>query len=167
MTKKDIWYVIYTKSRHEKSLADKLTALGYEVYLPLVIKNSQWSDRKKVVEVPLFNSYIFIKNICEKDRFKELKGFVNFLQFNNSAAKVTQKEIDTLKSIIKLGYDVSEVSDVSLLETGSDVMVMAGPLKGLTGELILKADDEWFLISFEQFGNSIQVRVPSKILKKI
>lgn len=167
MTKKEIWYVIYTKSRHEKSLADKLTALGYEVYLPLVIKNSQWSDRKKVVEVPLFNSYVFIKNICEKDKFKEIKGFVNFLQFNSSAAKVTQKEIDTLKSIIKLGYDVSEVSDVSLLETGSNVMVMAGPLKGLIGELITKADDEWFLINFEQFGNSIQVRVPSKILKKI
>jgi len=167
MAGKEIWYVIYTKSRHEKTLAEKLIVSGYEVYLPLVIKNSQWSDRKKKVEVPLFNSYIFIKNFCDKDKLKDFKGFVNFLQYNNSPAKVTTREIETLKSIIKLGYDVSEVTDINLLETGSKVMVMAGALKGLVGELITKSDDEWFLINFEQFGNSIQVRVPSRILKKL
>jgi transcription antitermination factor NusG len=161
------WYVIYTKSRQEKSLSEKLSAAGFEVYLPLVRKQSQWSDRKKVIEVPLFSSYVFIKDICEKDKLRDFKGFVGFLKYNNQPALVSSREIETLKSVILYGFDVSEAGDISRLEQGAKVMVMTGPLKGMTGELINIADHDLFMINFENFGNSIQVRVPSNILKKL
>lgn len=112
MISKDSWYVIYTRSRQEKVLATQLEAAGFEVYLPLISKVSIWSDRKKTVEIPLFNSYVFIKNEYDKSKFKDFKSFVTFLNYNGKPAIVKQKEIDVLKTIIKNGYDIGEASEV-------------------------------------------------------
>ena len=55
------WYVMYTTSRSEKKVADRLAERGWEVYLPIVEELRQWSDRKKKVQRPLFNAYVFVK----------------------------------------------------------------------------------------------------------
>ena len=55
------WYVLYTKSRQEKKVAESLQAIGIEAFCPLVTVVKQWSDRKKKVQLPLINSYIFSK----------------------------------------------------------------------------------------------------------
>ena len=55
------WYAIYTRSRGEKVVAKLLKESGLEVYLPLQRKLRQWSDRKKWVEVPYINSYVFVR----------------------------------------------------------------------------------------------------------
>lgn len=167
MRTSETWFVIYTKSRQEKVLASQLLDAGYEVYLPLLKKVSQWSDRKKLIEVPLFNSYVFIKGMSDKGSLKDFNSFVTFLTFNGKPAVVWQHEIDTLKAILKHGYDITEASDLKDLHTGSKVMVIAGPLKGLSGDLVSIDQDDWFLINFENIGNSLQVKIPPKSLKKI
>jgi transcription antitermination factor NusG len=167
MKKKEIWHVIYTKSRHEKILAEQLKQSGYEIYLPLVKKITSWSDRKKTIEEPLFKSYIFIKNQNDRNRFKEFKSFVGFVQYDNKPAIVWQHEIDTLISIIKHGYDINEIISENDFKVGSKVMVMYGPLKGMIGDMISNENNEGFNIGFENFGNSLIVKLPSKILKKI
>ena len=55
------WYVVYTKPKWEKKVAERLNEIGITAYCPFITKVSQWSDRKKKIEVPLFNSYIFVK----------------------------------------------------------------------------------------------------------
>ena len=55
------WKVIYTASRQEKKVAVLLERFGIAYYLPLVKKLRLWSDRKKWVEMPLFNGYVFVK----------------------------------------------------------------------------------------------------------
>lgn len=167
METSELWFVIYTKSRQEKVLHAQLSNAGYEVYLPLIRKQQQWSDRKKWVEKPLFNSYLFIKGVSEKSLFIDHQAFVTFLTYNGKPAVVKQHEIDLLKTIIQFGYDISEASSSDELQMGSRVMVIAGPLKGLTGDLISKNQSDWFLIGFENFGNSLQVKIPPQSLKKI
>ena len=54
------WYVIYTKSRYEKAVSEKLALSGIEVYCPLLKRKKLWSDRWKWVEEPLFRSYCFV-----------------------------------------------------------------------------------------------------------
>ena len=61
------WRVLYVKPRSEKKTTDALIALGLQVYAPTQRVQRQWKDRKKRVEIPLFNGYIFIK-IAEKDK---------------------------------------------------------------------------------------------------
>ncbi len=167
MEKDNIWHVIYTKSRQEKLVAERLNQAGYEIYLPIIKILSQWSDRKKIIEKPLFNSYVFVKDVKDNDKVKSFSGVVGFLKYNNKLANVRQHEIDTLRSIIKYGYDVTELGDPAELIKGSKVMVMAGPLKGSIGELYENSEMEWFIIHFENIGNSIKVKIPGKLLKKI
>src|ERR687893_1760529 len=53
------WYAIQTRSRHEKMVRDQLAAKNIMHLLPLWWKRSQWKDRVKMVEVPLFTGYLF------------------------------------------------------------------------------------------------------------
>lgn len=167
MEKKENWFVIYTRSRHERILAEQLEGAGYEIYLPLVKKKSVWSDRNKVLEVPLFKSYVFIKGECEKMHMKDYKSFVGFVQYNGKPAVVRQDEIDIIKNVIKHGYDISEASSSTEFSPGCKVSVIGGPLRGMTGELTSSADSQRFLIRFENLGNILMVKVPARSLKKI
>jgi transcription antitermination factor NusG len=55
------WYALRTKSRHEKVVRDQLDKQGIEPLLPTVKRLSQWKDRKKEIEVPLFSGYCFVR----------------------------------------------------------------------------------------------------------
>jgi hypothetical protein len=44
------WYALYTRSRHEKKVAEGLRQREFEAYLPLVPKVSRWHDRRKKIE---------------------------------------------------------------------------------------------------------------------
>ena len=55
------WKVVYVASRQEKKVSDYLKKQCIEHYLPLYRSLRFWKDRKKWVEMPLFNGYIFVK----------------------------------------------------------------------------------------------------------
>ena len=55
------WYALRTRSRHEKIVREQLANQGIEPLLPTVKRLSQWKDRKKEVEVPLFSGYCFVR----------------------------------------------------------------------------------------------------------
>ncbi|MFT6214735.1 MAG: hypothetical protein ACJAS3_001130 [Roseivirga sp.] len=55
------WTAFYTKPRNEKKASDRLKSKGFEVYCPTRTVLKQWSDRKKKVTEPVFNSYLFAK----------------------------------------------------------------------------------------------------------
>lgn len=41
------WYALYVRSRAEKKVSQELEHIGIEVFLPLITRVRQWSDRKK------------------------------------------------------------------------------------------------------------------------
>ncbi len=168
MKNREKWYVIYTKSRHEKVLSEQLIKLGHECYLPLIKTPSIRKDRKITIEKPLFSSYVFVKDNINLDNLKTLNSFVRYLQFNHQIAIVYQYEIDTIKSIIKYGYDI-EFSDIlpQNFETESKIIVISGPLKGLEGIVFKQISTEWVFVLFEKFNGTIRVKLPAKILKLI
>ncbi|MGH2644138.1 MAG: transcription termination/antitermination NusG family protein, partial [Chitinophagaceae bacterium] len=51
------WYALYTKSRNEKKVAERLVQKDIEIFFPLQEEVHQWSDRRKKVKVPVFRSY--------------------------------------------------------------------------------------------------------------
>ena len=122
------WYVVYTKPKWEKKVAEQLTEKGVECYCPLITQIKQWSDRKKKVEVPLFNSYIFVR-LAEKDRNSVFQsaGAVRYLFWLGKPAIVRDEEIDTIKKWLSIsdGYEVS----VSSLQVGDKVVLESGPFK--------------------------------------
>ncbi|WP_417939601.1 UpxY family transcription antiterminator [Flavobacterium sp. RS13.1] len=119
------WYVVYTKPKWEKKVAEKLNELGIECYCPLVTQIKQWSDRKKKIEVPLFNSYVFVK-LADIDRNSvfQVAGVVRYLFWLGKAAVVRNEEILTIKQSLS-NTNISNVSvvpykkgDKVKLETG-------------------------------------------------
>ena len=95
------WYVLYTKSRTEKAVADKLKERGIEVYCPLVKTKRKWSDRTKTVEEPLFRSYCFV-NLEEQQRAQVfgVPGIVRYLFWMNKPAVVRDSEIEIIRRML-------------------------------------------------------------------
>jgi transcription antitermination factor NusG len=120
------WYVLYTKPKWEKKVAEQLQAIGIDCYCPLVIKERQWSDRKKKVEVPLFNSYVFV-HLDEKDRSLvfDSPGAVRYLFWLQKPAIVREEEIATIKKWLN-APDVAEI-EVSTYKVGDTIEVDSGP----------------------------------------
>jgi transcriptional antiterminator RfaH len=120
------WYVVYTKPKWEKKVAEQLTAFGVECYCPLITVVRQWSDRKKKVELPLFNSYVFVQ-LEEKDRnlVFQSAGVVRYLFWLGSHAIVKDYEIDTIKKWLSS----PEKCDVSLaaFKIGDKIILESGP----------------------------------------
>lgn len=96
------WFVLYTKPRSEKKLAEQLLGDGIQAYCPTRVEIKQWSDRKKKVETPLLPSMILV-NIKdeERDRVFNRKHAVCYLYWLGSPAKVTTEEVESLRSMIE------------------------------------------------------------------
>ena len=79
------WKVIYTSSRQEKKVSAYLTKFDVEQYLPIYRSLRYWKDRKKWVELPLFNGYIFIKPTDnQRDEVLRIPGVVKYIRHNGT-----------------------------------------------------------------------------------
>ncbi len=125
------WYVIYTKPRNEKKVADRLKQIGVDVYCPMITMVKQWSDRKKKVEIPLLNSYVFV-NLNEKDRelVFQVSGVVRYLFWLGKPAVVRGEEIDALQDGLKETISSFEVSAIKI---GDMLPIPTGPFQGKEG----------------------------------
>ena len=95
------WYVVYTKPKWEKKVAEKLNQTGIDCYCPVITQIKQWSDRKKKVEVPLFNSYVFVR-ISDSNRSSvfQIAGVIRYLFWLGKPAIVKDEEIEIIKKSI-------------------------------------------------------------------
>jgi transcription antitermination factor NusG len=95
------WYVVYTKPRWEKKVYQLFDEKGLEVYCPLNKVRKKWSDRVKVVEEPLFKSYVFVR-VTEEDQtnVRMTNGVVNFVYWLGKPAIVKDKEIEIIRKFL-------------------------------------------------------------------
>lgn len=95
------WLAVYTRPRWEKKVNLLLSEKGIESYCPLNKVRRKWSDRVKVVEEPLFKSYVFVKvNEEEKAKVRLTNGAINFVYWNGKPAIIKEKEIITIKRFL-------------------------------------------------------------------
>jgi transcriptional antiterminator RfaH len=129
------WFVIYTKSRHEKKVANMLAERGIEAYCPLKIETNQWSDRKKRVDTPLFNSYLFV-NILEKDlrNVFSVTGVVRYIYWCGKPAVVKDYEIDELKNWLAK-YDHKNI-EVQYYKPNDNVVIKTGAFESKQATVI-------------------------------
>lgn len=119
------WYVVYTKPKWEKKVAEKLTQIGIECYCPLITQVKQWSDRKKKVEMPLFNSYVFIQiEDADRNSVFEVAGIVRYLFWLGKPAVVRDEEINVIKNSLKAS-NIADIS-VSQIQVGDKIKLETG-----------------------------------------
>jgi transcription antitermination factor NusG len=108
------WLAVYTKPRWEKKINLDLTALGITTYCPLNRVHRQWSDRIKLVEEPLFKSYVFVQvSKQEEPIVRKVTGVFNFVMWLGKPAVIRQSEIEKIKRFLREHTDV-EVHDIPL-----------------------------------------------------
>jgi transcription antitermination factor NusG len=130
------WYALRTRSRHEKIVRDRLVYQGLELLLPTVKRLSQWKDRKKEVEVPLFSGYCFVRFHSEQklDILKTV-GVVDIVGAGKRPEPIPDEEIAAIQTLMTsvLPYDPHPY-----LHEGMNVEVIRGPLQGVHGILLRK-----------------------------
>ena len=132
------WHVIYTKSKWEKKVDDLLLQKGFESWCPVQKQERQWSDRKKIIEAPLFRSYVFIK-ASKEDYTKILStiGVVNFLYFERKPAIIRDVEIEEIRKYLGMSTTASiQIVDMSNIPAQTKVSINQGLFMGQRGEVI-------------------------------
>lgn len=164
------WYAVYTKPRWEKKVHRLLQEKGFDSYCPLNKVRRQWSDRSKIVEEPLFKSYVFVRvTEDEKLSVRMTNGIVNFVYWLGRPAVVKDKEIETIRLFLKDYSDIEVVAlDIALNEK---IRVRSGPLMNYEGEVI-KMQSNYALVVIESLGYYLKARIlksdiePIRNLKK-
>ena len=159
------WLVFYTKSRHEKKTGEYLTKRGFEVFIPLHKVVRQWSDRKKKVEVPLFNSYIFVHDTFDKiPQILQTPGISWNIRYNDKPAVLRDEELNIIQRFLSSGFFI-ETSSAPSLNAGDEVEVIDGALKGLKGRVIHSSAGDKLSVLLESIQQNIIVTIDPVALK--
>jgi transcription antitermination factor NusG len=148
------WFAIYTRPKNEKKVVEGLEKLGVEVYCPMVTQVKQWSDRKKKVEAPLINSYVFV-NIEDKKRniVFEVPGVVRYLFWLGKPAVIQEHEIDLLKASLKGIFSNVEVNGI---QPGDTLTISKGPFQGKEG-VVSQVDKNKIRLVLKELGVAITI----------
>lgn len=130
------WCVIYTKPRHEKTVARQLSRMSMDAYLPTVRRLRKWCDRMKYVELPLFPSYVFVHIPDDKHYFNslEIDGVLYYVRTGNTIAHISDSVIDHIRRVVSSGEEV-EVTD-DYIATSPSLLIRDGPFTGYTCEVV-------------------------------
>ncbi|RYE32013.1 MAG: UpxY family transcription antiterminator, partial [Sphingobacteriaceae bacterium] len=147
------WYPVYTRSRAEKQAFELLEKKGIEVYLPLKKTLKQWSDRKKWVSEPLFQSYLFVK-ILPKQQTEVLmtKGIARFLYHAGRIADMPDQQINEIQLLLTSDMELEVTAEQ--ISPGEKIVIKAGPLIGLTGEMVSYKSRKQLVIRLQNLGQS-------------
>ena len=159
------WYPVYTNPRAEKKAYQALVSKGINAYLPLHRQLKRWSDRKKWVEEPFIPSYLFVY-IKPGDQAEVLmtKGIARFIYFSGKIASMPQRQIADLKLLMASPYELEITEDD--LQPGEKIIIKAGPLKGITGEIISYRSQKQLMLRLESLGCSIIVHVAASLIDR-
>jgi transcriptional antiterminator NusG len=153
------WHAIWTRSRHEPLVRSQLASKGIEVFLPTYTKVSNWSDRKKKIEWPLFPGYCFAR--FEKDALSRVlrsEGVVTVLSNAGIPIPIPGYEIEALQTIVASGLDYDPCAQ---LVPGDRVRVTTGPLEGVVGRLVRRGPDRMLILAVELLNSGARVQVSS------
>ena len=125
------WFAIYTRPKNEKKVVEGLEKIGVEVYCPMITQVKQWSDRKKKVETPLINSYVFV-NLEENNRniVFEVPGVVRYLFWLGKPAIIQEQDIQVLKDSLK---GIIASIEIKGMQPGDVITIPTGPFQGKEG----------------------------------
>src|ERR1700743_37561 len=160
------WFPVYTHARAEKKACQALVKKGIETYLPLHRQLKQWSDRKKWIEEPFIKSYLFV-HIKEHEQTEVLmtKGIARFIYFSGKVTAMPDRQIDELRLLMASPYELEVTAED--LHPGEKIVIKAGPLKGITGEIISYKTQKQLALRLENLGYTIIVHVAVSLIDRI
>ena len=136
-----------------------MEGLGFATFLPLSQQVREWSDRRKVVEFPLFPGYAFLQMIYEpEERLRVLRteGVVSFVGTHGQGIPIPDKQIEHIQTLLgsKVPFETHP-----FLKVGQRVRIRGGSLNGMEGILVGQDSDRALVISVELIQRSVSIRL--------
>lgn len=163
------WFALYTKPRWEKKINTVLVKKGIESWCPLQKQVRQWSDRKKVIEEPVFKSYVFVR-ITEADRLSVLQtdGVLNFVFYLGKPAIIREEEINTIKSYLLQKDALISIQSVESFEKDSRIRVNQGIFMDHEGTVVRTAGKQRKVyVRLQSLGQIMIVEFPAEHLVQV
>lgn len=163
------WFALLTRSNFEQMVFDQISRKKMEVFLPKTKRLSRRKDRKKIIEIPLFPGYLFVRSskdpACQLAVLKTL-GAVRFLGNHQGPIPVPETQIHSLQLLTAADCDLV-TGPCSQLTQGDPVMVMEGPMAGARGEFIQYRGKGRIIIKISLLGQYAGVEIDESQVEKI
>ena len=161
------WYALYTKPRWEKKIDTILIRKGIESWCPLQKIERQWSDRKKIIEDPLFKSYVFVRiDTTERSKVLMTDGVLNFVYYLGKPAVIKNEEVDIIKKYLaEKDARISIISKEGFAEE-TKIIVNHGVFMGNEGTVI-RGGKKKVYVKLESLGQVMVVEFPTEYLSPI
>jgi transcription antitermination factor NusG len=151
------WWALYTRHQHERVVADMLTAKGFEVFLPIYESARRWKDRKKVITLPLFPCYLFVRGGLERRlQVVSTPGVHKVLCRGERVATIPEQEIDAIQRAVN---GACQIEPHPYLKCGMRVRVIRGALEGVEGILVRKKNLYRLVLSVDMLAQSVAAEV--------
>lgn len=158
------WYVIYTLSKHEKKISERFSEDDIHHYLPMTKTLRSWHDRKRYIDLPLFQSYIFVhpRDMSEFYDIQHVQGVLGYVRFGKEIPRVSEDTIKYVQSLVNSGNDIEVSSDY--FPPGRKVFIQNGPLTGIPCEVVQRDQKEKILVRIHLLQRNLLISMPSEHL---
>lgn len=152
------WFAIRVKSRCEWAVSDALRQKGFEEFLPLYWSRRRWSDRVKMLQLPLFSGYLFCRfSLADRVQILSTPGVVIIVGTGRTPLPIETNEVEAIRKAVESGQ---KVKPWPCLEIGSKVRIQEGPLEGIEGVLLRTRGSQRLILGVELLHRAVSVEVP-------
>ena len=150
------WYALRTNGHHEKRVRDRLAGVGIEPFLPLTRQLRQWSDRKVLTEFPLFSGYCFARfSLRNRLTIMQISGVAGIVGCVGPEA-IPDTELDAIRAVCESDRNIQ---CVDLFVEGMQVEIVTGPLRGLKGQFIHQAGQNYLVVRVQLIEQAVAVHI--------
>lgn len=161
------WFVIWTESRAEKKVEQRMAALGLSAWLPVVKERHRWSDRWREVECPLFPGYLFAQATnADWSRILGTPGVLTVITERGKPALLADNFVSSLRDAIRRGGATPEpVTERVDYSPGDEVVVQEGALTGFRGVVRERRGARQLVLWVAQIGRGVAFTIGSAAVK--
>jgi transcription antitermination factor NusG len=163
------WYALTVKPQHEFKVAQGLGTLndeGTPGFVPVYKEKRVWSDRVKILDVPLFTGYVFARfnHASDRGRVVRIPGVRSIVGFGGVPAPLREEEIEDIRKLVTSGYPLQPWP---FMKVGQRVRVDHGPLRGVEGIIHSQKDTWQMVVSLDILMRSVAVTLDRSVLKVV
>lgn len=161
------WYVLHTKSRFENVVNDGLYKKSIDVFLPKITVPSRRKDRKKLIKVPLFPGYVFVRSDLSPHHHLDILktvGAVKLIGDRQGPIAVNEETIESLKIMVVAEKPIATGYQ---FQKGDRVMVTNGPFTGVIGIFDHYRGEGRIMVYIEALGQFAAVEVSVEDVEKL
>lgn len=161
------WFAVRTRFRDEKMALKMLTSYGVQTYLPIQKLTRRYSKKVRHVELPLINSFVFVK-ICshEYKTVLQTEYVTGFLKLGQNILAIPEDQIELMRRLLGEGVELTVEQTVGY-QKGDWVEVTSGALLGLRGILVNIQGKDKMLVELVNSGYTLQISIDKTLLNKI